>query len=79
MAVQKLCLRGQGVPNSRHRQFRRPDHEFVWQPYNAKPLPLQPDVARSVGGDLLGVLVARSVDLDNEPTLETDEIDDVGL
>jgi hypothetical protein len=40
---------------------------------------LQPSVARSVGDNLFGVLVAGPVDLDNEPVLETDEIDDVRL
>jgi len=70
---------GQGVPNPRHRQYRRPDHKFVRQPQNPKPLRLQPDIARSVGDDLLSIFVTRSVDLDDEPALETNEIDDVAL
>jgi len=70
---------GQGVPNPRHRQFRRPDDKFIRQPQNPKPLFSQPCVARTVSDNLRGALMARSVDLDDEPALEADEIDDVGL
>jgi hypothetical protein len=73
--VKRRSLR-QGGANLRYSQFRRADHKLIRQAQDVKPQRAEPSVpARVAPGAFLAVM-ARSVDFNNEPPLETDEVGD---
>ena len=70
-----LNLSAQRRANAGDRKFGRSNHQFVRQAQHAKVVFAQPGVSLAVLRLLVRVVVAWSVDLDDQTSLEANEID----
>jgi len=69
---------GQGLADALDSKLRRTSHKIIRQAENTEALGFQKCIAPLIMRAPLGIVVRRSVALDDQPMLEADEIHNVG-
>src|SRR5260370_1695436 len=69
-------LSAQGRSNGRHRKLRRTDHKVIRQAQDRKALPPRPMFPRAALRLSFGAIVPRPIDLQDQPSIHAQEVDD---